>query len=181
MGLFCSSVPQGTCPSWRSTSPCSWSTPRAYSKSCSNEAFLVLTESPAYVAPDPVSVFCSDLQGSTGRKLCVTIEPALLLKGDIMVCRVVHQMQRNIITAFFLGEAKYVGMSVSPSFTVGKVLSQTTSGHWEGHSVPTPVPYLHHPWSTALVWERRTWWSLLRCITLKQWSQPSWKFEFPVC
>ncbi|XP_076840725.1 LOW QUALITY PROTEIN: tensin-2 [Brachyhypopomus gauderio] len=26
-----------------------------------------------------------DLQGSTGRKLCVTIEPALLLKGDIMV------------------------------------------------------------------------------------------------
>uniref|UniRef100_A0A8B9KM56 Tensin 2a n=1 Tax=Astyanax mexicanus TaxID=7994 RepID=A0A8B9KM56_ASTMX len=26
-----------------------------------------------------------DLQGSAGRKLCVTIEPALLLKGDIMV------------------------------------------------------------------------------------------------
>ena len=27
----------------------------------------------------------SDLQGSGGRRLCVTIEPALLLKGDIMV------------------------------------------------------------------------------------------------
>lgn len=29
----------------------------------------------------------SDLQGSGGRRLCVTIEPALLLKGDIMVSR----------------------------------------------------------------------------------------------
>lgn len=28
---------------------------------------------------------CSDLQGTGGRRLCVTIEPALLLKGDIMV------------------------------------------------------------------------------------------------
>lgn len=27
----------------------------------------------------------SDLQGTGGRRLCVTIEPALLLKGDIMV------------------------------------------------------------------------------------------------
>lgn len=30
-------------------------------------------------------VVCSDLQGTGGRRLCVTIEPALLLKGDIMV------------------------------------------------------------------------------------------------
>uniref|UniRef100_A0A671KCU2 Tensin-2-like n=1 Tax=Sinocyclocheilus anshuiensis TaxID=1608454 RepID=A0A671KCU2_9TELE len=32
-----------------------------------------------------VYVFCSDLQGSGSRRLIVTIEPALLLKGDIMV------------------------------------------------------------------------------------------------
>lgn len=61
---------------------------------------LFLTESPAYVAKGScVCVFCSDLQGSSGRKLCVTIEPALLLKGDIMVRRAVHQTQHNIIAA----------------------------------------------------------------------------------
>ncbi len=38
-----------------------------------------------HVCSHAVSVFYSDLQGTGGRRLCVTVEPALLLKGDIMV------------------------------------------------------------------------------------------------
>ncbi|XP_060750804.1 tensin-2 isoform X1 [Tachysurus vachellii] len=43
-----------------------------------------------------------DLQGSTGRKLCVTIEPALLLKGDIMVKCYHRQLQATRDTVFRL-------------------------------------------------------------------------------
>ncbi|TTE51854.1 Tensin-2 [Bagarius yarrelli] len=38
-------------------------------------------------------ISAGDLHGSTGRKLCVTIEPALLLKGDIMVKCYHRQLQ----------------------------------------------------------------------------------------
>lgn len=118
--------------------------------------------------------FCSDLQGSGSRRLIVTIEPALLLKGDIMVCGAFF------IWPWYITTVKTIDISItlisfSCSLTllwsfflsvcpIGEVLSQTGSVCWEGLCVSTAVSYMHHSWSSALVWQRGTGWSLFRYV-----------------
>ncbi len=58
-------------------------------------------------------------------------------------------------------------------FPVGKVLSQAGSVCWEGLCVSTAVSYVHHSWSSALVRQRGTGWSLFRYI-LNGTSQESY-------
>lgn len=51
-----------------------------------------------------------------------------------------------------------------PVCPVGEVLSQTGSVCWEGFCVSTAVSHMHHSWSSALVRQRGTGWSLFRYV-----------------
>lgn len=53
---------------------------------------------------------CSNLQGTGGRRLYVTVEPALLLKGDIMVSSRGKDMTNMASNVVFQGK----GVNMNP-------------------------------------------------------------------
>lgn len=70
--------------------------------------------SPNYVFLFPVFLVCSNVQGDGQTSICITIEPGLLLKGDILVLRhynlcliLLNVIKLNAFFLFFFLEIEY--------------------------------------------------------------------------
>lgn len=100
----------------------------------------------------------SDPQSSRARKLCVTMEPALLLKGDILVGNfphTLHHCNTSIICLSYWCEMVAACVIAAPA-SAGEVLPSAESVCRERGGVQGPVPHVHHSRSPAVVWQDRT-------------------------